>query len=56
MRTDKEKHEASQNKSKVQSEENDVEISQSDYGLELVTEGFDYVEEDKVELSNCDRL
>lgn len=55
MRDDKQKHKDSQMINNVQSEEQ-LEISQTGYGLESVTEGNDYMEGDEKNSPNCGGL
>lgn len=54
MRDKKQKHKDSQMSNNVQNEE--LEISQTGYGLESVTEGTDYMAGDEKNSPNCGGL
>lgn len=55
MKDNKQKHKDSQMTNSAQNEES-LEISQTGYGLESVTEGTDYMEGDKESSPNCGGL
>jgi hypothetical protein len=55
MRDNKQKHKGSQMTNNVQNEEQ-LEISQTGYGLESVTEGTDYMEGDEKDSPSCGGL
>lgn len=55
MRNQKQKHKDPQIINNVQNDES-LEISQTGYGLESVTEGTDYMEGDRKDSTNCGEL
>ncbi|WP_226086748.1 hypothetical protein [Mesobacillus sp. S13] len=55
MRNQKQKHKDPQVINNVQNDES-LEISQTGYGLESVTEGTDYMEGDRKDSTNCGEL